>query len=429
MPYGPVLFPRKLHPRVETTNMSHWQNCYSPLNSQDENEASNQRDFPKLSFGVELEFSLAALPLTRKDHEPADGRQVFILDDGNTDTELDQTHSKNSIAELRKAHRRGKDRADSAKRHIVKTLTRAGFRAIADPDMKNEPEGMPLNRWIVTEDPTIEPPPQDFGMFKYTFVPVEVQSPPYLMSEGSLREVQRCCHLITQTYRTCSPESSGLHVHVGNRTQGFPLQTVQNLMAILFAFEPALEMLYPEHRRNNPWCLPLRRKSVLGQLIEHSKIELRDSIDVIYKTTSINQLIKLLGVCDDSGWKMTINLQHLEESETDEDGYVFVRKDEVKRTIEFRQHEGTLDPEAVYHYVKACVNFVEFAQEVSTPKLREWLRRTIDMNVEEFPAVALLHAMKMPHSALYYERKIAEREDTLKWDQVILDSHGDDMDM
>jgi hypothetical protein len=413
----PALVLRKLHPREETTNMSLWQNFHSPLDSEDENPAADQRDFPKLFFGVELEFSLAALPLTRKDHEPTDGRQVFILDDGNIATKEDETHSMNSIAGLRNALAGRNDHADSAKRHIVKTLTKAGFRAIVEPDMKNEPEGMPLDRWIVTEDWTIKPPPQDLGMFKYTFVPVEVQSPPYLMSEGSLREVQRCCHLITRTYRTCSPESSGLHVHVGNRTQGFPLQTVQNLMAILFAFEPALDMLYPEHRRYNSWCVPLRRNSVLAQRIEYSKIELRDSMDVIYRTTSINQLIKLMGACDKSGWKMTINLQHLKESETDEDVFSFVRKDEVKRTIEFRQHEGTLDPEAVYHYVKTCVNFVEFAQEVSTPKLREWLRRTIDMKVEDFPAVAVLHAMKIPHSALYYERKIAEREDALKRNQ------------
>ena len=170
-------------------------------------------------------------------------------------------------------------------------------------------------------------------------------------------------------------------------------------MAILFAFEPALDTLYPEHRRHDSWRLPLRRKSVLAQLIEHSKIELQDSIDVIYRTTSINQLIKLMGACDNSAWKMMVNLQHLKESETDEYGFVFVRKDEVKRTIEFRQHEGTLDSEAVYHYVKTCVNFDKFAQEVSTPKLREWLRRTIDTKVEDFPAVAVLHSMKIPHSA------------------------------
>ncbi len=82
MPYGQTRdFPQKFQPRAESSSMSHWQNCYSPLDSEDENEASDQRDFPKLSFGVKLEFSLAALPISRQDHEPATRQQVFILDD------------------------------------------------------------------------------------------------------------------------------------------------------------------------------------------------------------------------------------------------------------------------------------------------------------------------------------------------------------
>ncbi len=89
-----------------------------------------------------------------------------------------------SIARSRNTRARRNDRADSAKRHIAKTLIKAGFRAVTEPDMKNKPEDMPLDRWIVTEDSTIKPPLQDFGMFNYTFVPVQLQSPPYLMSEG-----------------------------------------------------------------------------------------------------------------------------------------------------------------------------------------------------------------------------------------------------
>ncbi len=38
-------------------------------------------------------------------------------------------------------------------------------------------------------------------------------------------------------------------------------------------------------------------------------------MDAIYRTTSINELIKLMGACDNSGWKITINLQHLKGSE------------------------------------------------------------------------------------------------------------------
>jgi hypothetical protein len=40
------------------------------------------------------------------------------------------------------------------------------------------------------------------------------------------------------------------------------------------------------------------------------------------------------------------------------------------------------------------------------------------MKVEDFPTVAVLYAMKILHSALDYERRIAEREDELKRDEV-----------
>ncbi len=88
-----------------------------------------------------------------------------------------------------------------------------------------------------------------------------------------------------------------------------------------------------------------------------------------------------------------------------------------------------MDPEAVYHYVKTCVNFVEFAQEVSTPELREWLLRIIEMKVEDFPAVTVLHAMKIPHSAFYCERKLLSARMNQSGTKLILDSHGDYMDI
>jgi hypothetical protein len=138
------------------------------------------------------------------------------------------------------------------------------------------------------------------------------------------------------------------------------------------------------------------------------KIDLRDILDEIYKTTSINQLIKLMSASDGSGWKMGVNLGNLLEPYVDE-RRSFHHPDDLKKTIEFRQHEGTLDPKAVYNWAKVCVNLVEFAQEVPTPKLQAWLRWNINQKVEEYPAVAVLYALKIPQCALYYEKKLAER--------------------
>jgi hypothetical protein len=378
--------------------MSPWQYVYSPLDDGEyDKPGSYRRTFPKLSFGVELEFSLATLSRDREDPEP-DGRQVH----GIAEIKKPDPSSPGRISLFRRI-----ERANNTQRHLAKTLVGAGFRAIAEADTQQDAPDIPLDRWIVTQDPSIQQPPVRGNIGKYSFQKIEMQSPAYLMSEGSLREVQRVCHLLTRTYRTYTGESTGLHVHCGNSTRGLSLETVQNIMAIFFVFEPQFDLLHPEHRRNNRWCVPLRGSSRLALRMMENNIDLGNGTDEIYKTTSINQLIKLMGAHDNSGHKMRVNIHNLLEPYVDGDGTLHQRHNEAKRTIEFRQHEGTLDAEAIYFWTKTCVNFVEFAQEVSTPKLRAWLRWTIDQKAEEYPAAAVLYAMKIPTCALYYERKLA----------------------
>jgi Putative amidoligase enzyme len=389
---------------ISTTRMSPWQYIYSPLDDGNGKLDCKPGEFPKLSFGVELEFSLAALPFDVKDREAPDGREVYgiIEEEGGPNQPTVQL----TLPLLLK--KKG-DRNHATQRHISNTLMKKGIRAIGEMDRVHELADMPLDRWIVTEDTTIKHPPLEGLRTVYEFQEVEMQSPAYLMTEGSLREVQRVCHLITCTYRTYSGSSTGLHVHVGNSTRAFTLETVQNVVAILFAFEPQLDTLHPEHRRKNGYCLPLRSNSRLALRMLEEKIDLRDILDEIYKTTSINQLIKLMSASDGSGYKMGVNLGNLLEPYVDERCSFHRPDNDLKKTIEFRQHEGTLDPEAVYNWAKVCVNIVEFAQEVPTPKLQAWLRWNINQKVEEYPAVAVLYALKIPRCALYYEKKLAER--------------------
>lgn len=387
---------------ISILRMSPWQYVYSPLDDENGKLDCKLGEFPKLSFGIELEFSLAALPFDVEDLEVPDGRKVYgiIGEDGGPNQPTVQL----TLALLLK--KKG-DRRNATQRHISNTLTKIGIRAIGEMDRVHEFADMPLDRWNVTEDTTIKHPPLEGFRTFYEFQEVEMQSPAYLMTEGSLRDVQRVCHLITRTYRTYNGQSTGLHVHVGNSTRGFTLETVQNVVAILFAFEPQLDTLHPEHRRKNGYCLPLRSSSRLALRMLEEKIDLRDILDEIYKT-SINQLIKLMSASDGSGWKMGVNLENLLEPYVDE-RRSFHHPDDLKKTIEFRQHEGTLDPKAVYNWAKVCVNLVEFAQEVPTPKLQAWLRWNINQKVEEYPAVAVLYALKIPRCALYYEKILAER--------------------
>lgn len=145
--------------------------------------------------------------------------------------------------------------------------------------------------------------------------------------------------------------------------------------------------------------------------MKQSKIDLRGSLDEIYNTKSISELILLMGFgYGETGYKLGFNMSDLLESYVNDDGE-HIHIESPKKTIEFKHHEGTMDPVAIYHWTKVCVNFVEFAEEVRTSKLRVWLRCNIDQKVADYPAVAVLCALKIPVQAMYYEKKPAERGD------------------
>ncbi|KAE9376847.1 hypothetical protein N431DRAFT_332239 [Stipitochalara longipes BDJ] len=386
--------------------MSKWKSVFSPLDGTNGKLDREPAQFRVLSLGVELEFSLATIPYNVKDPE-LDGREVYgIMEEERKPNAPEHTTPKFRFEVLQRI-----DRAERTQRHIAKTLVKAGSRAIAQPDMSLDPPDMPLDRWIVTDDSTIQAPPAKGDRKRYVFQKVELISPAFLATKGSLVEIQRTCQLIIRTYRTCGGPSTGLHIHVGNCTRGFDLETLQNVMAILWTFELQLATLHPKYRRDNDYCLPLRRSSGLALQMVAEKINLRNSLEIIYKTTSINNLIWLMGAADGSGYKMCVNIHNLIEPYVDAGGVLCGRDDGTKKTIEFRQHEGTLNPEAVYQWCKVCLKIIEFAQECPTWKLRIWLTWHINNRVEGYPAVAVLYALKLPHSAQYYENKLAKGDE------------------
>jgi hypothetical protein len=54
-----------------------------------------------------------------------------------------------------------------------------------------------------------------------------------------------------------------MHVHVGDHFNGFPLETIQKFMGILFTFEPQILEIHPMHGRINGYCPGLRNGTKL----------------------------------------------------------------------------------------------------------------------------------------------------------------------
>lgn len=135
-------------------------------------------------------------------------------------------------------------------------------------------------------------------------------------------------------------DTCGLHVHVGNRQKGFPLRTVKNLCTLTSTFEREFESLRPPSRIGSGYC----RSS--GQLFEGIS-----PWDVERIIKSIWNRDNLISRFQESDKVYAYNLANLVGS---------------KQTSEFRQHEATVDVEAIVKWVELTCGLVEKAHQFAT---------------------------------------------------------------
>jgi Putative amidoligase enzyme len=78
----------------------------------------------------------------------------------------------------------------------------------------------------------------------YQWHQVEISSPAYYFTPGSLKEVRLVCDTLLRAYRINCNRSTGFHVHVGNAQKEFNHKVIQNLMATIFNFEDQFRYVY-----------------------------------------------------------------------------------------------------------------------------------------------------------------------------------------
>jgi len=357
-----------------------------------------------LTFGVEFEFCLATLPEDAQDPEPYDTRQIYNI----SDTEAVNTgmHSLNIMDPILRHHYKKRMQNDIVQKHIAKTLISAGFPAITDEDIRrrhNEallggPEPEHYRSWNITTDSSIRVPGEDRtpGISEYEWCKVEVISPVLMFTPQAIWQVQKVCKLISRKYRTLTNEWCGLHVHVGQGSKGLPDYGIKNLAAMIWAFEDRLDLLHPLHRSNDAACNSLYNSVPLASELDFETdrpLLLAEQIDRIFECNTGDQVIGLVNdECPSYGsaynfWNLLS--QHSGSS---------------KRTIEFRQHEGTLDPRRVENWIKVCVGLVEFALKTDSDCMGNFLRLVIDE--EDYTVVDMLITIGLQRQAVFYERSL-----------------------
>jgi hypothetical protein len=155
---------------------------------------------PRLTFGVEIELVLATLGPYDEDPHKHDHRQVKSI--------TDPTAAWTVV-----------ERGKKAFNCVAGTLNKANIPAFCDGRGWN-PE---MKEWTLADDVTIDEP----DIENYTFIRVELWSPPLYFTEEACQQVQAVCEVLTNSYRIICPESAGLHVHVGNETNNFSGSALQ----------------------------------------------------------------------------------------------------------------------------------------------------------------------------------------------------------
>ncbi|KAK0940001.1 hypothetical protein LTR29_008470 [Friedmanniomyces endolithicus] len=144
------------------------------------------------------------------------------------------------------------------------------------------------SRWDVTHDSSISMNEEEktdlHNNIKYfDFYSIEIRSrilsadtplqttpsesdPEHTHSIGYYEEINAVLSHLNKTFNTppagrftlLTNHSCGMHVHVGNGKEGFPLQTVKNMLAAYYACEPAIDTLHASNRIGGSGipCLP-----------------------------------------------------------------------------------------------------------------------------------------------------------------------------
>lgn len=230
---------------------------------------------------------------------------------------------------------------EAVREHVTSILIESGYLVYGEEARISE-SGSYFEKWDLGADTSIHiselsPPPED----RFGYSAIELRSPALPYSTASLLQVKEVFSLLFSTFDILVNKSCGLHVHVGNEEKGFPLQTLKNFCILTTTFERELESLHPPSRINNSYTLPS------GALF--AGVSPWDVEKIIKSTLNEDDLIFRV---QDNNKGSAYNLLNLTS---------------YKKTIEFRQHEATVNVGDILNWVEVACNLVmkahEFAME------------------------------------------------------------------
>lgn len=189
----------------------------------------------------------------------------------------------------------------------------------------------------------------------------EVVSPVLRGAEG-LRQVRKVCNAL-QKFGATVNKSCGLHVHVG--AEGLSFSQISNIYFRYAQHETTIDrFVSPERRLNkNRYSRSIRNSADKGQIVRH----LRDCIANTRQERDLQTFRTLLLAVDKaSTFQQAFNSlpdkskENFLSSRSRNDRCYKVNLEALDHhgTIEFRHHQGSIDPTVVSNWIRFIVNFV-----------------------------------------------------------------------
>jgi hypothetical protein len=159
---------------------------------------------------------------------------------------------------------------------------------------------------------------------------------------------------------------------------------MQNLFAFLYAFEPQLDSLHPEHRQhdNENCSFSLRKHSsfIRNWWHEHGQLPtiMQGVIELLKEKKDQMELLNAVR-CPFNDKSMRCNVSNLVRYLQDESapGNTGIP------TIEFRQHEGPLDAQRVVQWCSTVVGIINFVDSADQVYFRKLLLKVVDETWEK----------------------------------------------
>ena len=312
-----------------------------------------------LTYGVELEFIVRFSPESYKDAPVvAEERRRSMESDSTTDLH----HTYGSLV----------------RKDMVKLLNENGIPANGFDGFNKD-----FKMWNVDTDSTVVPLDTSAGWY-----PIELISPVLVYSAAALEKIEIVLELLVSNFTLYANESCGLHVHVGNADRGFSLRTLKNFCSLITVFEDQLTSLHTIDRIHNPYA-----KSTSTTFYPRSTT--KEKLSTIDQMGTVDDLVEHFTHTYDAYYDKNLAFNFLNLQEGDD-------SDEPLRTIEFRQHRGTLDPKLISNWVMVACNLIG-ASYANKAGFRDLIKEHTSIGDTKYTVIDLFKDLGLSDLAEFYE--------------------------